>query len=196
MSKKYIERPVRPLSQSYYRDGTKYHEERIAGMRVVAESLDDAKLTEIADKIDNANNVFVAALGRSRLNIMGFAMRLCQLGINAHVVGDTSTPSIHKGDVFIIGSSSGKTSSLVEFAKKAKGVDADIILFTEAAESPIGDLSTLVYQLTADEEKLPEGLGWYAEYGINLCYECIVMYLQKKRGISNEEMQAKLANLY
>lgn len=196
MSRNYEDRPVRPLSQTYYRDGTKYHEERIAGMRVVAASLDDEALVKIADKIDTANNVFVAALGRSRLNIMAFATRLMQLGISTHVVGDNSTPSIHKGDLFIIGSSSGRTSSLVEFAKKAKAVDAEIVLFTETANSPIGALSSAEYILTADESKLPEGLGWYAEYGINLCYECIVMYLQKKRGISNEEMQAKLANLY
>ncbi|MBQ4288902.1 MAG: SIS domain-containing protein [Clostridia bacterium] len=196
MNKNYEDRPVRPLSQTYYRDGVKYHEQRIEGMKVVAASLDDDMLVKIGDKINEANNVFVAALGRSRLNIMAFATRLCQLGISAHVVGDNSTPSIHRGDLFIIGSSSGRTSSLVEFAKKAKAVDAEIVLFTEAAESPIGDLSTLVYHLTADESKLPEGLGWYAEYGINLCYESLVMYLQKKRGVTNEEMQDKLANLY
>lgn len=195
MSEK-MERPIRPLRQTYYRDGTKYHKERLECMKIVAEYMDDDTLVEIGDKIINANNVFMAALGRSRLNIMAFATRLCQMGISAHVVGDNSTPSIHRGDLFIIGSSSGRTSSLVEFAKKAKAVDADIVLFTEAEQSPIGDLSNLVYHFTADQSRLPDGLGWYSEYAINLCYECLVMYIMKKLGISKEKMEDELANLY
>lgn len=191
-----LERKPRQLSHTYYREATKYHEERLDCMKIVAEYMDDETLVKIGDKIIEANNVFVAALGRSRLNIISFATRLCQMGISAHVVGDNSTPSIHKGDLFIIGSSSGKTSSLVEFAKKAKGVNADICLFTEAEKSPIGDLSTLVYHFTADQDRLPDGLGWYAEYAINLCYECLVMYIQKKLGISSEKMESELCNLY
>ena len=179
-----------------YRAREKFHEERIRCMRIVAEGMNDEMLVKIADKIDQTNNVFVAALGRSRLNIMAFATRLMQMGISAHVVGDNSTPSIHRGDLFIIGSSSGKTSSLVEFAKKAKAVNAEIVLFTEAETSPIGDLSSLVYRMEADESRLPDQLGWYSEYGINLCYECIVMYLMKKRGLSREKMESELANLY
>lgn len=109
-----------PATISTYRAREKFHEERIRCMRIVAEGMNDEMLVKIADKIDQANNVFVAALGRSRLNIMAFATRLMQMGISAHVVGDNSTPSIHRGDLFIIGSSSGKTSSLVEFAKRQK----------------------------------------------------------------------------
>ncbi len=179
-----------------YRAREKYHEERIRCMRIVAEGMDDEMLIKIADKINEANNVFVAALGRSRLNIMAFAMRLMQMGISTHVVGDNSTPSIHRGDVFIIGSSSGKTSSLVEFAKKAKAVNAEIILFTEAETSPIGEMASLVYRVQADTNRLPDQLGWYSEYAISLCYECIVMYLMKKKGLSKEKMQSELANLY
>lgn len=181
---------------STFRSQEKFHEERIRCMKIVAEGMNDEMLVKIADMIDNANNVFVAALGRSRLNIMAFATRLMQMGISAHVVGDNSTPSIHKGDVFIIGSSSGKTSSLVEFSKKATAVNADIVLFTEAASSPIGDMASLVYRMEADADRLPDPLGWYSEYGINLCYECIVMYLMKKRGLTKEKMQSELANLY
>ena len=96
-----------------YHERRKFHQERLEEMKIVAEYMDDEKLVEIADKIDKANSVFVVALGRSRMNIMAFAMRLRQMRIRAHVVGDISTPSIHKGDLLIIGSSSGETASLV-----------------------------------------------------------------------------------
>ena len=99
-----------------YHEKRKFHAERLEEMKIVAEYMDDEKLVEIADKIDKANSVFVVALGRSRMNIMGFATRLRQMRIRAHLVGDISTPSIHKGDLLIIGSSSGETASLVTFA--------------------------------------------------------------------------------
>lgn len=179
-----------------YHEKRKFHVERIDEMKIVSETMDDEALVKIADKIDSTNRVFVAALGRSRLNLMAFATRLKQMRIQTFVVGDVSTPSIHKGDVFIIGSSSGKTASLVAFANKAAEAGAEIILFTETETSPIGDLSALKYVMKVDEERLSKSPGLYSEYAINLAYECIVMYLMKKRGLSKEKMQEELANLY
>ena len=192
-------KPVRPQGAHLtYHERERFHETRIKEMKIVGQNFNDEKLVEIADTIDNANRVFVAALGRSRLNIMAFATRLRQMRIQSFVVGDVTTPSIHKGDVFLIASSSGKTASLVAFAKKAAEVGATIILFTESDTSPIGDLATLVYKLEVDVERddLTKHPGLYSEYGINLCFECMVMYLMKKRGVTPEKMQAELANLY
>ncbi len=179
-----------------YKARVRFHEDRLAEMKIVAETMDEDALRKIADKIDGANSVFVAALGRSRLNIVTFAARLKQMGIRSHVVGDVSTPSIHKGDVFIIGSSSGNTSSLVAFAKKAAALGVDILLFTENEKSQIGDLAALQYVMKVDESRLAKHPGLYAEYAINLAYQCIVQYLMKKRGVSKEQMQGEACNLY
>lgn len=179
-----------------YHERKKFHEERLEQMKIVAEYMDDDKLVEIADKIDKANNVFVVALGRSRMNIMAFATRLRQMRIRTHVVGDISTPSIHKGDLLIIGSSSGETSSLVTFAKKAQSFGVEVVLFTESKKSTIGDIASTVYLVEADQSRLPKPLGLYAEYAVDLAYNCIVMYLMKKRGLTPEKMQEELANLY
>ncbi len=72
-----------------------------------AKTFDDDAMVQIAEKIDKANNIFCVGLGRSRLSIMGFAMRLMHMGYSVHLVGDVTTPAIQKGDVLIVGSGSG-----------------------------------------------------------------------------------------
>ena len=69
-----------------YHERRKFHQERLEEMKIVAEYMDDEKLVEIADKIDKSNSVFVVALGRSRMNIMAFAMRLRQMRTGRRMV--------------------------------------------------------------------------------------------------------------
>ncbi len=98
--------------------------------------------------------------------------------------------------MLIIGSSSGETASLVTFAKKAASYGVEVVLFTEAEKSTIGDIASTVYRMDADQSRLQKPTGLYAEYAIDLAYNCIVMYLMKKRGLTPEKMQEELANLY
>ena len=50
----------------------------------------------------------------------GFAMRLMHLGLQVYVVDDVTTPAIKTEDLLIIGSASGNTKSLVQYAGQAK----------------------------------------------------------------------------
>lgn len=66
-------------------------------------------LTQLLD----AKNVFVSGKGRSGFVANSFAMRLNQLGKQAHVVGESTTPSIHQEDLFVVISGSGSTAHLL-----------------------------------------------------------------------------------
>ena len=71
-------------------------------------------------QIRGANRVFLAGSGRSALGIRGFAMRLMHLGMDTHLVGETTTPAIGAGDCLIIGSGSGRTPSLMAVAETSQ----------------------------------------------------------------------------
>ncbi|MFD8340639.1 6-phospho 3-hexuloisomerase, partial [Streptomyces solisilvae] len=45
----------------------------------------------------DADRVFVAGAGRSKLSAEGFAMRLMHMGLSVHVAGDSMTPAIGPG---------------------------------------------------------------------------------------------------
>ncbi len=59
--------------------------------------VDEEAIRQFEQAVLNAEAVFVIGKGRSGFVANGFAMRLNQLGQKAHVVGETTTPSIQKG---------------------------------------------------------------------------------------------------
>ncbi len=58
-------------------------------------------LPQICSLIAGSRSVFLVGQGRTGLVIKMFAMRLMQMGIETHVIGETTTPSIQPGDVLI-----------------------------------------------------------------------------------------------
>ena len=175
----------------------KYYQEIIEDCCKIIPGLDDAAMVRIADKIASANNVFVVALGRSRLNMMNFAERLRELKIRAFVVGDISTPSIHKGDLLLITSSSGETSSLVTFANKAVSYGVEYVLFTMSPQSTLAKGASEVFVVHYQKpEELTLGMGSYSEWCIYLVFEAMIVYLARKMGKSLEELSEEACNLY
>ena len=175
----------------------KYYLDIIEDCSKIMPGLDDEAMVRIADKIANANNVFVVALGRSRLNMMNFAERLRELKIRAFVVGDISTPSIHKGDLLLITSSSGETASLVTFANKAVSYGVDYVLFTMSPNSTRAKSASEVFVIHYDKpEELLLGFGSYSEWCTLFVLEAMVVYLAKKMGRSLSDLADEACNLY
>ena len=118
----------------------------------------DPELVEnLVDEILSANRVFVAGAGRSLLMIRGLAMRLMQLDYKAFVVGETVTPAIMRGDLLIVGSGSGETSTLKVIATNAKKFDSRIALISIFPDSTIGQLADIVVPVSAPTAKLNNG---------------------------------------
>jgi len=85
----------------------------------------------------NGKKVFVVAAGRANLIMRTFAMRLMQIGYDAYVVFDTSTPAMREGDVLIVGSGSGTTETVVSIAKQAKKLGGQLIFLTKNPGAPL-----------------------------------------------------------
>jgi 6-phospho-3-hexuloisomerase len=121
--------------------------------------IDPEKAEALSDAIISADKVFVAGTGRSQLMVQGLAMRLMHLGFSAFVVGETVTPAIEPGDLLIIGSGSGETSTMALMASKAKNVGASLALITIYPDSTIARLADIVVRIPADTTKRKEGSG-------------------------------------
>lgn len=150
-------------------------------------------------KILDANAVFVAGKGRSGFVANSFAMRLNQLGKQAHVVGESTTPSIQKGDMFIVISGSGTTAHLKLLAEKAKDVEAEVFQITTNSASTIGKLADGVIELPAgtkyDAEGSKQPLGSLFEQSAQILLDSFVLNLQQRLNVSEETMQHNHANL-
>ena len=161
--------------------------------------IQDEQYDRFANDVNGAQRIFTAGKGRSGFMANSFAMRLNQLGKEAFVVGESTTPSIKEHDLFVILSGSGSTEHLRLLAEKAQSVGAKIVLLTTNAESPIGNLAETVVELPAgtkhDVEGSKQPLGSLFEQASLIFLDSVVLPLMDAFHISEKTMQENHANL-
>ena len=161
--------------------------------------VDDTDYERFTNDVIGADRIFVAGKGRSGFVANSFAMRLNQLGEDAFVVGESTTPSIKEHDLFIIISGSGSTEHLRLLADKAKSIGAKVVLITTKAESSIGELAETIVELPAGTKHEVEGskqpLGSLFEQASLVFLDSVVIPLMDAFHIDEETMQKNHANL-
>ena len=178
----------------------------ITNYRLILDEIDntlshvkDSEAETFLKQIIKAEQVFVSGKGRSGFVANSFAMRLNQLGKGAHVVGESTTPSITEKDLFVILSGSGSTEHLRLLADKAKAVGAEVVLLSTNPTSNIGELANAVIELPAgtkyDAEGSTQPLGSLFEQASQILLDSIVLDLMSELNVDEETMQQNHANL-
>ena len=169
-------------------------------------AVDSTQVDALRQAILQARRVFVTGKGRSGLQMRAFAMRLMHLGLAVHVVDDVTTPAIAEGDLLLIGSGSGSTPSLVEYAARARAQKARVALITAAPASPIADHAAHVVHVLAPTPKLGaatdgptprsiQPMGTLFEQALGLLLDLLVVQLMDEMNINAAQMFARHANL-
>ena len=174
-------------------------------------AVDPAEVERLLERIAGAKRVFLAGAGRSGLAVRAFAMRLMHLGLEAHVLGEVTTPAIAAGDLLVVGSGSGETASLAAAARKARSLGAEVALLTIHPDSTIGRESAAVVRIPAVTPKAAaaaaaavaaEGtvqsiqpMGSLFEQALWLLFDTLVMALMERSGTDASRMFARHANL-
>lgn len=169
--------------------------DKISGILAATDDSYDQKLTDL---LDQSKRIFVSGAGRSGLISRFFAMRLMHSGYDVSVVGEIVTPSIKAGDLLIIISGSGETEQLIAFTKKAREIGAKILLISAKSDSTIGDLADAVFQIgTSDLYGKVKGMpmGTVFELSTLFFLEAIISHIIHEKGIPEEEMRSRHANL-
>ena len=109
--------------------------DRLNDIVFATDSSNDSKLIQL---IDQASRVFVTGAGRSGMVSQFFAMRLMHANVSVHLLGNTLTPSIKKGDLLILLSGSGETETMISLAKRAKKLGVGIIVISSKTRSSLG----------------------------------------------------------
>lgn len=176
----------------------------ILELQSYAKEVKQEDVDNVVKLILDAKHIFVAGAGRSGFAARGFANRLLHLGFNVYFVGEPTTAPIKKGDLLIIGSGSGTTSSLVTMAQKAKSNGAMLATITLAPEKTIGSMSDAVIVLPGTTRLLKDStksvgsiqpVGSMFEQLSWLVYDGMVMTLKEKTNQTNDDLIARHANL-
>ncbi|SDX93544.1 6-phospho-3-hexuloisomerase [Salimicrobium album] len=168
----------------------------------VLEEVSEEEAKKIASHLHEADRIFIAGNGRSGLAGKMFAMRLMHVGYEVYVVGETITPSITGGDIFLVISGSGNTKSLVDLAEKAGGAGAHVLAVTTDEESKLGAiaLDTLVIPAVTkndgSKKTTIQPLGSQFDQSAHLLLDSLIVYMTKYFAEDDENSwKGKHANL-
>jgi 6-phospho-3-hexuloisomerase len=169
--------------------------DKITGILDATDVSYDKQLTTMVDK---ASRIFIAGAGRSALVARFFAMRLMHGGYDVFVVGEIVTPSLKKGDLLIVISGSGETETMIAFAKRAKELGAEIVLISSRTSSTLADMSNSVIPIGNPDmygKVVGMPMGTVFELSTLIFLEATISHIIHEKGIAEEEMRARHANL-
>lgn len=166
-------------------------------------SIQEADMARLLEAILSAKTVFIAGAGRTGLAGKAFCMRLMHMGIDACVLGETVTSNYTPEDLLIVGSGSGETGSLLTYATKAKAIGGNICAVTIKPDSTLGKLADFTIQMPGAVKDRSQGEGYPTiqpmgslfEQALGLFYDAMILGIMARKGLSNDKMYGKHANL-
>lgn len=172
-------------------------------LKDAASGVDPAEVTALVEAIATASRVVLHGVGREGLMMRALAMRLFHMGLDAHVVGDMTTPPVGAGDLLLVSAGPGHFSTiaaLVAIANEARAQTACITAQPDGAVPSACDfVLTIPAQTMADDQGdqptsiLPMGsLYEGAQY---LVFEILVLMLRDRLDVSPDAMRAHHTNL-
>jgi len=149
-----------------------------------------------------AKRIALYGVGREGLMMKSLAMRLFHLGLDAHVIGDMTTPPIGAGDLLIVSAGPGDFSTVSALIGVSKSAGAATMCVTATPDGPAPQAADHVVHLTAQtmandqvgaSSVLPMGSLYEAVQF--LFFEMVVLQLRDDMGLEPEDMRANHTNL-
>ena len=170
--------------------------------RVIAAMPEDAAGPLIAS-ILAAKRIALHGLGREGLQMKGLAMRLYHLGLDAHVVGEMTTPPVGAGDLLIVSAGPGDFASIAALMARAKEAGARTAVVTAQSAGGAARRADAVLVIPAQTMADDQGLaaksvlpmGSLYEAAMMLVFEVLVLELRARLGESADAMRARHTNL-
>ncbi len=172
-------------------------------LAAVFSRLDDAAVDGVALRLAQARRIVVFGGGREKLQIMGFAMRLFHMGLQAAVEGDMTTPAVGNGDVLLVTCGPGWISTAEALMQVAHDAGAEVILITAQTAGRCAALADQVLLLPAQTMADDQGtaatsvlpMGSLFEGALFVLFEVMVLKLKAQLGITADAMRATHTNL-
>ncbi|PLX33226.1 MAG: 6-phospho-3-hexuloisomerase [Hyphomicrobiales bacterium] len=171
----------------------------------VIEAMDQDGFMLFVDALAGANRLVLHGVGREGLMMRALAMRLYHLGLDAHVLGDMTTPPVGAGDLLVVSAGPGYFSSVEALARTARAAGADLACVTAQPGGPVPKMAdhllVLPAQTMADDQ--PDGeaelsvlpMGSLYEGAQYIAFELVVLALGAKLEVSPEALRGRHTNL-
>lgn len=134
-------------------------EQALNEVRAVFSHLAPDTANRLSDELIQAGAIACYGVGREGLMMRALCMRLMHVGLNAHVVGDMTTPPIGAGDLFLVSAGPGAFSTVLALINVAHGAGARTVVITARPDGAAAQLADAVIHLPAQTMANDLGVG-------------------------------------
>lgn len=156
----------------------------------------------MCDEILRARSIACYGVGREGLMMKALCMRLMHLGLDAHVVGDMTTPPIGEGDLLIVSAGPGAFSTVLALMGVAKESGSRTMVVTAQPQGKAAQQAdTVVFlpaQTMANDQTAPTSvlpMGSLYEAAQLVFFDLISIMLREKTGQTPDQMRHRHTNL-
>ena len=169
------------------------HEQVLMGVK-------DEEVDKLLDAIAEANCIQVFGMGRMKAAVRAFVMRLMHMGLDAHVVYDTTCPNLGPGDLLIVNCAC--TTIGYTVMNFAHNLGARVVAITANPNSKAAGLCDFTVNLKGQvhggrEYEIPsiQPMAALFEQTLFIFEDMVIQLLMKKLSITAEEMAKRHTNL-
>jgi 6-phospho-3-hexuloisomerase len=164
-------------------------------------SVPGTEIDEVVDELLAARRIACYAGGREGLVLRGLVMRLFHAGLDAHYVGDMTTPAVGPGDLLVLSCGPGRIAMVEALAGVAGRAGARLLYLTAQPQNPPAQLADRVVRITAqtmadDRDSaavLPMGSAY--EIALFVLVDLITNSVRRRRSESVEQLRFRHTNL-
>ena len=156
----------------------------------------------LCDEIMGARRIACYGVGREGLMMRALCMRLMHLGLDAHVVGDMTTPPIGTGDLLLVSAGPGAFSTVLGLMGVARDAGARTLVVTAQPDGEAARRADVVIHLPAQTMADDRGattsllpMGSLYEAAQLIFFDLVSILLRERTGQTPEQMRARHTNL-
>jgi 6-phospho-3-hexuloisomerase len=172
-------------------------------IRAVLEDGAGAEAEKLCDELMKAKRIAIYGVGREGLMMRALCMRLMHLGLDAHVVGDMTTPPVGSGDALVVSAGPGTFSTVNALLGVAKSAGARTVVVTAQPDGPAPRSADAVIHIRAQTMADDRGtdkrsvlpMGSLYEAAQLVFFDIVSILLREKTGQTMDQMRERHTNL-
>jgi 6-phospho-3-hexuloisomerase len=168
---------------------------------VFARTAPDA-VERLCDELLRARRIACYGVGREGLMMKALCMRLMHTGLDAHVVGDMTTPPVGEGDLLLVSAGPGAFSTVLALTGVAQEAGARIAVVTAQPDGEAAKQADMVIHLPAqtmaddvDGETSILPMGSLYEAVLLLFFDLVSVELRERTAQTPEQVRDRHTNL-
>ena len=170
-------------------------------IRGVLEAGAAGETDKLCDELLAAHRIACYGVGREGLMMRALCMRLMHLGLDAHMVGDMTTPPLGGGDLLLVSAGPGSFSTVMALVGVDGTAGARTVVVTAQPKGEVPGVADAVIHLRAQTMADDKGgrsvlpMGSLYEAAMMIFFDIVSILLRERTGQTMEGMRSRHTNL-